>query len=186
MTYYQRAYSLIEFLIVLVIISIILTITAPDISNILLRNRISGQLNQIIRAIHMARESAIFRNQVVTLCPTNNGNYCHGDWHEGMLLFIDTNEDRHLAETEERIYHFQPLNKGDKLHWRAFRRKAYLLMHPTGVTAYQNGTFTYCPKEGIRFARGVILNAAGRIRLTQDINGDGIDEGANGKPLRCI
>ena len=58
-------------------------------------------------------------------------------------------------------------------------------MSPRGFTRYQNGTFTYCPKEGLNYARGIILNAQGRVRFTKDEDQDGIDEGANGRPLRC-
>jgi len=58
-------------------------------------------------------------------------------------------------------------------------------MSPNGYTRYQNGTFTYCPKEGLKYARAIILNAAGRMRYSKDSDNDGINEGADGKPLRC-
>ena len=133
----------------------------------------------------MARQTAIYRNRTVTLCRSDDGRHCKGQWHQGMLLFVDLNGNRRLDNNEELVHQFAPLREGDQLFWRAFRNRQYLVMSPRGFTAYQNGTFTYCPKEGLNYAKGIILNAAGRIKLTSDSDGDGIDEGANGKPLRC-
>jgi type IV fimbrial biogenesis protein FimT len=178
-------YSLVELLVVLSIIAIGITLSAPDLEEFFTRNRVSSQLNQLVRAIHMARQTAIFLNQVVTLCPSADGNSCSRDWAEGMLLFVDSNNDRNYSQHEALIHRFDALTDGDKLFWRAFRARPFLLMRPKGFTAYQNGTFTYCPHEGLQYARGIVLNSAGRIRLSQDSDRDGIDEGANGRPLRC-
>lgn len=181
----NAAFTLVELLVVLVIMSTIILLSAPGISHFLERNRITTQVNQLVRVIHMAREAAIFRNRNVTLCRSDNGITCTGEWRNGMLLFVDQNEDRAFSENEELIYTFPPLPEGDQLYWRAFRNRQYLVMTPRGYTAWQNGTFTYCPGGELHYARGVILNAAGRIRITSDSDGDGIDEGANGRPLRC-
>ena len=181
----ETGITLIELIIVIAMTSILLTLAAPSLSEFVIKNGITTRVNQLVRAIHMARQTAIFRNQVVTLCRSNDGEECGGHWHNGMLLFIDKSRNLRLDDDEELVYHFPALREGDQLFWRAFRNRQYLLMTPRGYTAYQNGTFTYCPKEGLEYAKGIIINAAGRMRISKDTDRDGIDEGANGAPLRC-
>ena len=59
-------------------------------------------------------------------------------------------------------------------------------MTPMGFTRDQNGNFTWCPGNGdVRLARQLIVNAAGRLREALDSDGDGVREGANGRPIGC-
>ena len=55
-----------------------------------------------------------------------------------------------------------------------------------GFTNYQNGNFTYCPPDGdLRFARQLVINVQGRVRMGHDTDGDGIVEDRRGKDVRC-
>ncbi len=182
---HKAGFTMAELLITLAIIAILISIATPPLEHFLIRNKVTTQLNRLVTIIHMARESAIFRNRSIILCRSRSGSACDGDWHEGMLLFADSNGDKQPSNNEEVIFRLAALDDDDRLYWRAFQNRQYIEMRPTGFTAWQNGTFTYCPVEGLQYARGIILNAAGRIRLTQDRNNDGIHEGASGRPLRC-
>jgi len=177
--------TLIELLIVVAIISITIAIATPSMSTFLTRNRITVQLNSLAMAIKMARESAIMLNKVVTLCRSENFDQCGGKWHQGMMLFIDQNKDHKFNNSDTLISNFSAFPDGDVIFWRSFQNRQYIQMSPRGTTRNQNGTFTYCPKEGLGHARGIIINAAGRHRFTKDKNEDGIDEGADNRPLRC-
>ena len=177
--------TLIELMIVLGMISITMMMASPYLRMFALNNRITSQINTLTRAITMARESAINFNKVVTLCRSDNLRSCSGKWHDGMIVFIDHNKDHIYNGDDFYITKFEKFPNGDRIFWRAFQNRQFLQMSPLGYTRCQNGTFTYCPKEGLKYARGIILNAAGRVRFTADEDDDGIDEGANGKPLRC-
>ena len=181
----KLAFTIIEMLFVVSIISIMLTLINPSLQSFLISNRVTTKLNQLVKIIHMAREAAIYKNKNTILCPSNSANNCAGEWHEGILLFTDRNDNKQRDDSEEIIFHLPSYDNEDRLYWRAFRNRKYLQMTPKGLTAWQNGTFTYCPREGLQHARGIILNAAGRIKLTKDLNGDGVHEGANGKTIRC-
>ena len=182
---YSMGVTLIELMIVLSIISITMMLASPSLKEFTKINRITSQVNILTRAITMARESAINFNRVVTLCRSDNQRSCGGKWHNGMILFIDHNKDHIFNGNDFFITKFEKFPDGDLIFWRAFQNRQFLQMSPLGYTRFQNGTFTYCPKEGLKYARGIILNAAGRVRFTEDENGDGIDEGADGQPLRC-
>ena len=181
----NSAYSTIEWLIVMTIIIILVTITSPAITHLVTTNKITTRVNQLVHTIHLAREAAIYRNQNIIICPTNNRFSCSGSWHDGIIVFTDSNNNKLPDAHEEVISVLSGYGDDAKLHWRAFRKKKYLMMTPRGFTAWQNGTFTYCHDDDLKNARGVILNQAGRIRLTTDADNDGYHEGANGKPLRC-
>ena len=160
-------------------------LAVPSLSLFTSKNRITTQLNTLARAINMARVSAVTLNNIVTLCRSDNQEQCHGKWHDGMILFIDYNGDHIVNGDDYFLAKFEKIPENDIIFWRAFQSRQYLQMSPKGFTRFQNGTFTYCPKEGLEYSRGIILNAQGRVRFTKDDDRDGIDEGANGKPLRC-
>ncbi len=151
----------------------------------MIKNRITTQVNTLALAVRMARESAIIKNNVVTLCRSADKRQYGGKWHDGMILFIDENKDHKFNDSDTLITTFAKFPEGDMIYWRSFQNRQYLQMSPQGTTRYQNGTFTYCPKEGLQYARGIIINAAGRVRFSKDSNIDGIDEGADNRPLRC-
>jgi len=180
-----KGVTLLELLIVMSIIAISITLATPSMKAFTVKNRITAQVNTLALAIRMARDSAIMKNNVVTLCRSDNKIQCSGKWHDGMILFVDQNKDHRFNGTDTLITEFSPFPEGDTIFWRSFQNRQYLQMSPRGTTRYQNGTFTYCPKEGLEYARGIIINAAGRVRFTKDNDGDGIDEGADKRPLRC-
>ncbi|MCP4412133.1 MAG: prepilin-type N-terminal cleavage/methylation domain-containing protein [Gammaproteobacteria bacterium] len=180
-----KGITLLELIIVMAIIAVSITLATPSMKAFTVKNRIIVQVNTLAMAIRMARESAIMKNNVVTLCRSNNKQQCSGKWHDGMILFVDQNKDRKFNSSDVLIAEFPQFPEGDIIFWRSFQNRQYLQMSPTGTTRYQNGTFTYCPKEGLEYARGIIINAAGRVRFTKDNDGDGIDEGADRRPLRC-
>lgn len=180
-----NGFNLIELLTVMAICSITLGLSAPSFSELLIRNRVSTQLSIISKAVTLARSSSIYKNTVVTLCRSRNYQRCDGAWSEGYMLFTDANKDRSINEDDQIILKVDDIPEGDKIYWRAFQNRQYLQMNPEGYTRYQNGTFTYCPKEGVQYAKAIIINSAGRVRFSLDSDKDGIYEGANGAPLRC-
>jgi len=181
----QQGVTLIELMVVLAITSIVVGLAAPSLNELLIQNRVSAQISILGRAITLARTTAIFSNTVITLCRSKNHQNCNGKWRDGIILFSDKNKDHQVTNGDEVLATVNAFPTGDKIFWRAFQNRQYLQMNPRGFTRYQNGTFTYCPKEGLRFARAIILNATGRIRYSEDKDNDGVDEGANGKAVKC-
>ncbi len=180
-----KGVTLLELIIVMAIIAVSITLAIPSMKAFTVKNRITAQVNTLALAIRMARESAIMKNYIVTLCRSADQLQCGGNWHDGMILFADKNRDHLFNGSDTLIAGFENFPAGDVIFWRSFQNRQYLQMSPRGTTRYQNGTFTYCPKEGLEYARGIIINAAGRVRFSKDKDGDGIDEGADRRPLRC-
>lgn len=180
-----RGFTLIELLISLAIGSIALTAGISSLQNLVIDQRVSTQAGQLLQSVHNARQQAILKHKPVTLCGSDDGKTCSGNWSTGHLLFIDQNGDRQLDEDDEILNHVSGSHRQDPIHWRSFHTMATLQFLPTGITNHQNGSFTVCGMSDPEHARAVIITKMGRPRISQDSNGDGIDEGADGRPLRC-
>ena len=135
----------------------------------------------------MTRHAAISLHRHVALCAAE-GQRCLGssDWHRGAMIFADTNQDGSRQQPEPVISQLPRLHRGARVYWRSFQNKPYIRFRANGATDWQNGSFLYCPPDGNpALARGLVINVQGRIARSQDRNGDGIDEDAQGRPLRC-
>lgn len=178
--------TLIELLIVVALGSIMLGMALPPFKDMLERNRATTVVNWLVGSIIFTRNSALLRHTMVTLCPSTDGSTCGGEWHDGSIAFTDHNADRHINGNDRLLKRFISPTQGGNIRWRSFRNRRYLQMTPSGITNYQNGNFVYCAEDkNPALSRQVVINIPGRPRITQDLDGDGLIEDRNGKPLRC-
>ncbi|NQD37699.1 prepilin-type N-terminal cleavage/methylation domain-containing protein [Permianibacter sp. IMCC34836] len=180
-----QGFTLVEMLMALAIGSVTLTVGVNSMQDLVTRQRVDAYTGNILQSIHSARQHAILKHQPVTVCASEDGQTCNDNWSTGHLLFIDHNGNRELDENDEILNHINGSSPKDPVHWRSFRVADTLQFLPTGMTSHQNGTFTVCGLGKADHARAVIITKMGRPRMSTDSNGDGIDEGADGRPLRC-
>ncbi|MCP3674266.1 MAG: hypothetical protein GY829_07325, partial [Gammaproteobacteria bacterium] len=124
--------TLIELLISIGIFSISMMLVMPSLNNFTAKNRISTNVTTLARAIQMARQSAVIFNKVTTLCRSNDHQHCQGKWQEGMILFIDHNQDHIFNGDDIFLTKFEKFPDEDTIYWRAFQNKQYLQMSPLG------------------------------------------------------
>lgn len=181
-----RGFTLLELIIVLAIVGIISGIAAPSLQNMLESNRSTAHTQRFIRTLNLARHTAITRKEITTLCPSNNGRKCGGEWHRGTILFRDKNNNRQVDNDERLIEVSEAYSEGITLNWRASAgRNTYIRFSPTGA-AREFGTFTYCPRSrDTRYAKMLVLNRQGRVHNAQDVDGNGIREKRNGDEPEC-
>ena len=88
----QKAFTLIELMISILVLLVLVAIAVPSFTDLLARNRLSGQANELLSVIQLARSEAIKQNQTIRLCKANadldDCSAASGSW-EGWLL-IDT------------------------------------------------------------------------------------------------
>ena len=181
----MKGFTVIETLIAIAITGITLGFGITGMQNFLVKQRVSAYAGDLLQSVHMARQYAILKGQTVTICASQNGKDCISHWSTGHLIFIDHNGDRIRDATDQVLNHVRGINTSDAVVWKSFKASETLQFLPTGITNHQNGTFTVCGLKADKHARGVIITKMGRPRMSQDENGDGLDEGANGKPLSC-
>lgn len=179
--------TLVELLAALAVVALLALAGLPNMLNWLAQERAAAALNQMLGAVQTTRQAAVSLRSPVTLCP-GRGQQCgpRDSWHVGMLIFTDRNLNRRIDGNDRVVTALPKLAEGDRIRWRSFRNRSTLTIRPTGLTDWQNGSFTYCQANaGNETARVLILNTAGRARRGRDRDGDGIVEDASGKPLSC-
>ncbi len=179
--------TLLEILLTLGLLGVLLSVALPDLGNWAESARAHAITRSLATQIALARSAAAARQQWVSVCPTVDNLRCGGSWNQGSMVFSDRNGDRRVSQDDVVIRLNGPLPAGETLQWRAFGSRPYLQIEPSGFMRHQSGNFTWCPaSRDARFARQLVVNATGRVRVSQDSDGDGIDEDSAGNPLTCL
>jgi type IV fimbrial biogenesis protein FimT len=88
----QKAFTLIELMISILVLLVLVAVAVPSFTDLLARNRLSGQANELLSVIQLARSEAIKQNQTIRLCKANadldDCSAASGAW-DGWVL-IDT------------------------------------------------------------------------------------------------
>lgn len=178
--------TLFELLIALAILSLLASLSLPNLRDI--AQAVTGDvtLRRLANAVQLGRSAAITRGQSVTLCRSVDGMNCGGNWRDGVVVFTDANRNRQIDEEDALLRFITFPDSGGSIRFRAFQNRQYLQLTSLGFTHNQNGNFSYCPNGGDRrFARQLVLNRTARLRFAQDGDGDGIREDSRGRPLSC-
>ncbi|HEY4066675.1 MAG TPA: Tfp pilus assembly protein FimT/FimU [Burkholderiaceae bacterium] len=92
--HWRRAgFTLIELLVVIAIAAILTMIAIPGFTDMIQRNRVSGEVNSFVGDLQYARSEAIKTGQTVSICPSSDGSSCLGTnaWQSGWIVFTDVN-----------------------------------------------------------------------------------------------
>ncbi len=168
--------SALELMITLVVMSLLVSLAAPAMRDLILDAQRTTQVNDFVRAVFLARSTAIQRGDTVSVCRSTDGRQCANQtagWESGWLAFVNV-----AGESPPR------LDAEDSLlavfaGWTEGRitsnRLAYSFRpHTHGVV---NGSVVFCDRRGASQARAVIINHAGRPRVAR--------HGSANSPLRC-
>ncbi len=171
----RNGFTLLEFLFVIAVMFVLITIGIPLYKDSKLKLEIKAQANAFHSLIYLARTEAIKRSHVVTICKSNDSEICGGTWSDGWLMFADKNEDGVLDVVDEVIISGN-IENSVNVKWSAFGSENYIRLTPRGLMLAQNGTFTICPQNGNHsIARTVVVSKLARVRLPDS----GLDAGGD-------
>jgi type IV fimbrial biogenesis protein FimT len=92
---HSRGFTLMELLVVLTIAGIVFGFGVPAFRDFTRNNRLSGAANELLVTVVAARNEAVRRQAVVSVCPSTNpdqvGATCTGAATQGYIAFVDTN-----------------------------------------------------------------------------------------------
>ena len=170
----QAAFTLLESLISLMIISIALTMALPNLSSILHRNRMDALITEFSSALYLARSESIKRGVTVTLCRSADGQRCMSKanspegWQQGWLVFADGNADANMEGDDRliRVYR-NPSDTFTLIGNTYVDTKIHYL--PTGRIHVLGGTIRVCAKDRSDVGKNIVLIATGRFRIDTDI-----------------
>ncbi|NTS76717.1 type II transport protein GspH [Catenovulum sp. SM1970] len=168
----QKGFNVLELMVAVAITGLTLTLGVPSMSETYADIRVNNTVRQVSKDLVYARTYAISNNTVVTICNLS-GSSCTGSWEDGYTIFIDgdasgtfdTANDLKLVENADLAFGELKLSISDSA-----------LQYRMNGSVNKEANFTFCPHSEQGKAKGIIINKMGRTKLTEDYDGDGLDE----------
>jgi type IV fimbrial biogenesis protein FimT len=159
----QRAFTLVELLVVVVLIAVITSIALPAFNNLIESQRRQDAAQQLASGIRMARAEAIARNEVVVIAPIDK------DWSNGWRTFVDVNHNGSRDDDEQTLVE-RPGYRNVKVVGNSKVRQSIPFDSSGGSTngGTGNGTFFICVKDRAASQSQVILAPTGRARIANE------------------
>jgi type IV fimbrial biogenesis protein FimT len=170
----NRGFTIPELMLVLAIAGVMAALAVPNFNSLLVNNRMTAQVNNMVGVLNLARSEAVRRGLPVTVCTSTNQTSCNGGatWETGLIA--------QAGGTVIRVVEGFPnnftLRSGQFVNSVTFQPNAF---------TNQSGTFRFCDQRGQSAARGVLLSVTGRPQISQDTNANGIHNDHAGADLTC-
>jgi type IV fimbrial biogenesis protein FimT len=155
-------FSLIELLIVLMLVAILSLAATSGWHRFIENERKHIMLSQIEQSLNFAKQAALSHHETVSLCAAASDTQCGDNWSNGILIFLDPNNQgqptsNHLLSRVPRL-----LNNGI-IEWRGWLATKQIHFAADGFPHGSNGTF-YLIQSGKEQAI-VAINELGRVRI---------------------
>jgi type IV fimbrial biogenesis protein FimT len=82
----ERGVTLIELIFAILLLAILTVIAVPSFRDASLSGRLSAISSDLYTSVQMARSEAIKSNATTTLCASDDGATCSGDWEDGWIV----------------------------------------------------------------------------------------------------
>jgi type IV fimbrial biogenesis protein FimT len=90
----NHGFTVIELLVTVAILGILLGVAAPSLRELMMNATITGQANDLMSGLSVARSEAIKRGIRAGICTSTNGTSCtNSQWHQGWIVFADADSD---------------------------------------------------------------------------------------------
>jgi type IV fimbrial biogenesis protein FimT len=165
----QKGFTLIELLTTVGIGAILVSMAVPGMQTVALNSKQRSGVNELVSAMHLARNTAITTNTRVTLCPSSNGTACESvDWNDGWIVFADLDSDQSVDGDEVVL---RTGAKASGLDISSSQFSSFLMYRPSGrvmnaSTSTNVGEFAICDSRGSDHMRIVTIDLSGRPRLS--------------------
>ena len=95
----ESGLTLVELLVTIVVLSILLALGVPGLQNFIKSSRLTGQANDLVVALQLARSEAVKRGTGSVVCASANEATCSNsdDWTTGWIVFTDFDQDGNLV-----------------------------------------------------------------------------------------
>lgn len=170
-------FTLLELMITISIIAILSAIAVPSFNYINNRRITQSQVDNLHRALNMARQMAIAKNRQTIVCPSGNGNACDtgSDWSYGYMVYVDRNrDDAYSADQDQLVEYVAGVRNvatrqgtsglADRLRSSSSEP---VIFSAQGDAMLSNAKFTYC--DSVQEARfEVTVSNTGRVRVSDE------------------
>lgn len=183
----NKGFTLIELMITLAIAAILLVVGIPSFRDLMIRSRLSGQVQEFYGVINFARSEAIKRGNFVSICKSADGSQCGGNWSDGWIIFENKDNDSPAvrddvggANEEPLLRIFPALSSGYTLNANG-NFTNYVTFDRIGM-ANNIGTFVFCANSDETKAKAIVVSKT-RPRIATDSDGNGIPNKDDGTDI---
>lgn len=164
MLVHSRGFTFIELLITLSIVSILLGIGIPNLTENIRHSRVKTAAQSMIESLEVTRSNAVFSNKRTTIQKLTN-------WEDGWEVFVDTNNNGSRDPGEQALQMQSKLNGVRVIANKPLANYVSFIGSGEGRYAngtsnaggFQAGTFTLCPTSTGK-GYELILSRGGRVR----------------------
>ena len=176
-----RGFTIVELMVTLAIAAILLAVAVPSFTLFAQKRAISQKTVQVRNALELARGLALSQRQVWTVCTVDASNSCVSSAGLRLLVFRDDNDDKDF-NTGEMLHQDIDIDSIE-LEISASGRP-YIRFARSGE-ALESGNIEVCStNQAVDYGRQAIVFRSGRIRLSNDSDGDGYDD-TGGTKIEC-
>ena len=176
-----RGFTIVELMVTLAIAAILLAVAVPSFTLFAQKRAISQKTVQVRNALELARGLALSQRQVWTVCTVDASDSCVSSAGLRLLVFRDDNDDKDF-NTGEMLQQDIDINSIE-LEISASGR-SYIRFARSGE-ALESGNIEVCStNQAVDYGRQAIIFRSGRIRLSNDSDGDGYDD-TGGTKIEC-
>lgn len=148
----SRAFTLLEVLVVLFLLSIASMLLLPAMQPLFQRSQEAAARDQLLSFLEQSRTQSILTGAAHQVCGSSDGQRCDQDWRYWLLV----NDDHEVLQRHR-------LTDALQLCWRGI--SAVVRYNPDGTTQMGNGRFSLCRQS--RVVWQLVVNRQGRIRDEQ-------------------
>nr|MCU0762905.1 GspH/FimT family protein [Hydrogenophaga sp.] len=156
---------------VVAVLALLLGLGVASFGRVLETTRLRTLSNDLVSDLRLTRSEAILRGERVVMCTAMTSDNCSQEagWHQGWILFVDTNNNawRDDGEPVLRAKAAVPAGWNITGNMPVARYVSYDALGSTRLTGggFQAGTVTVCRRGSSNTpARRVIINSVGRSR----------------------
>jgi type IV fimbrial biogenesis protein FimT len=161
-----KGFTILELLIGLSILAITMAISVPSFITLISDNRISGNSNDLVSSLLLAKAESAARAAPVTICKKNvagTGCLTTGNWQQGWLVFSDVNGDGSLNGGDNVISNHEALDARITFIGTAGVAD-FITFRPSGTTSIASTeVMIMCDDRGFAAsAKGILITITGR------------------------
>lgn len=176
----EKGFTLIELMTAVGIGALLVSLAVPGIKTLTMNSKHRNGVNELVSAMHLARNTAITTNTRVTLCASKGGSTCESvAWESGWIVFADLNSNQAVDGAEVVL---RASGGANGLTMKSTEFSRFLMFRPSGrvmsATATTNvGDFAVCDDRGSDHAKVVSIELSGRPRV--------LDKSSGGMSVSC-
>ena len=161
-----KGFTLIELMLAIAILSITSMFSIGGFSELLAKQKVITDTNQIVSLITYSRNLAITQKTNIRICGLANNLACSRNWAT-IQVQAENNNQKNLLELSKTdlTTNYQLKGNYSSIDWSSFQRKNYLSFNPRGYTNHQNGTLYLCHNTYPALHRAIVVSKSGRTLI---------------------